>query len=232
MITVRHLTRYYGSVIAVDDVSFEVRPGSVTGLLGPNGAGKSTALRMMTGLTRPTSGCVTILGKPYAELPNPGRQVGVLLDASTHHPGRTGREVLALGAMLLGVSQARVEELLDQVELTPDEARRRIGQYSLAMRQRVGIAHALLGDPDVLILDDPASGFDRQGILWLRGLLCRFAEGGGTVLLSSHLEREIEVIADDLVLKSRGRIVAQGTRSELLPAEGAAKEEVFLSSVA
>ncbi|MEO7061412.1 MAG: ATP-binding cassette domain-containing protein, partial [Lapillicoccus sp.] len=152
--------------------------------------------------------------------PNPGRQVGVLLDASAQHAGRTGREVLVLGAMLMGVGKNRVDEMLETVGLTPDEARRRVRHYSLGMRQRLGIAHALLGDPEVLVLDEPANGLDPQGIHWMRGLLKAFAESGGTVLLSSHLLHEVEVIADELILIGRGRIVAHGSKEELLAGSG------------
>ncbi|MCL3862153.1 ABC transporter ATP-binding protein [Actinotalea sp. K2] len=220
MITVENLTKRYGSFTAVDDISFTLAPGTVTGFLGPNGAGKSTAMRIMAGLTPPTSGHATILGKPYAQLSNPGRQVGVLLDASAQHAGRTGREVLSIGAMVMGAGRDRVEEMLELVGLTPDEARRRLRHYSLGMRQRLGIAHALLGDPEVLILDEPANGLDPQGIHWMRGLLRGFAEGGGTVLLSSHLLHEVEVVADELILIGHGHIVAQGTKTELLAGSG------------
>jgi len=220
MIRVENLTKRYGGFTAVDDISFEVRPGSVVGFLGPNGAGKSTAMRMMTGLTPATSGRATILGHPYRDLHNPGRQVGVMLDASAQHPGRTGREVLRVAAISLGVSKARVEESLALVGLTQEEADRRVRNYSLGMRQRLGIAAALLGDPHVLILDEPANGLDPQGIHWMRGLLRRFADGGGTVLLSSHLLHEVQVVADDLVMIGRGRIVAMGSKDELLSRGG------------
>ncbi|SDT28389.1 ABC-2 type transport system ATP-binding protein [Friedmanniella luteola] len=216
MITIDRLSRRYGSFTAVDDISFEVRPGSVTGFLGPNGAGKSTAMRMMVGLTPPSSGAATVLGRPYRSLPNPGREVGVLLDAGAQHGGRTGREVLTLAAVLMGVGRARVDAMLALVGLSPTEARRRVKHYSLGMRQRLGIAHALLGDPQVLILDEPANGLDPAGIHWMRGLLRDFAARGGTVLLSSHLLHEVEVVADELVLIGRGRIVAQGAKTELL----------------
>ena len=220
MITVENLTKRYGSFTAVDDISFEVRPGSVVGFLGPNGAGKSTAMRMMTGLTPPTSGRSTVLGRAYRDLHNPGRQVGVMLDASAQHPGRTGREVLRLAAIQIGASRSRVEEALGVVGLTEDEAGRRVRNYSLGMRQRLGLASALLGQPEVLILDEPANGLDPQGIHWMRGLLRGFADGGGTVLLSSHLLHEVQVIADDLVMIGRGRIVARGTKDELLSRGG------------
>jgi ABC-2 type transport system ATP-binding protein len=220
MIEVTGLTKRYGAHIAVDDVSFRAEPGSVTGFLGPNGAGKSTTMRMMVGLTPPSAGHTTILGRPYAEIPNPGTQIGVLLDASAQHAGRTGREVLALSAMLMGLDRSRVDEMLELVGLTPVEAKRRVGNYSLGMRQRLGIANALIGDPRVLILDEPANGLDPAGIHWMRGLLRGFADRGGTALLSSHLLREVEVIADELVVIGRGRIVAQGSKTELLAASG------------
>ncbi|WP_278235658.1 ABC transporter ATP-binding protein [Isoptericola sp. AK164] len=220
MITVEHLTKRYGPVLAVDDVSFTADPGVVTGFLGPNGAGKSTAMRMMCGLTPPTSGTARVLGRPYAALANPGRRVGVLLDASAQHAGRTGRETLTLSALLTGVDRRRVDEVLDVVGLTPAEAGRRVRTYSLGMRQRLGLATALLGDPDVLILDEPANGLDPAGIRWMRDLLRDFAGRGGTVLLSSHLLAEIEQVADRLVVIGRGRVVAEGTKDELLRAAG------------
>src|SRR3954471_6069573 len=159
MITVENLTKRYGSTTAVQDVSFTVQPGSITGFLGPNGAGKSTTLRMLTGLTPPSSGTATITGKRYADLPNPGRVVGVMLDAAAQHPGRTGRETLLLNASLLGVPKTRADEMLEAGGVG-HAAKRRVGQYSLGMRQRLGIASALLGDPAVLILDEPANGMD------------------------------------------------------------------------
>jgi ABC-2 type transport system ATP-binding protein len=220
MIQVERLTRRYGTFTAVDDITFEARAGLVTGFLGPNGAGKSTAMRMMCGLTPASSGTATVLGRPYAALANPGRHVGVLLDASAQHAGRTGREVLTLGAVTMGIDRRRVDEMLDLVGLTSREANRRIRNYSLGMRQRLGIAHALLGEPQVLILDEPANGLDPAGIRWMRGLLRGFADDGGTVLLSSHLLSEIEIVADELVVIGRGRIVAQGAKAELLASAG------------
>jgi ABC-2 type transport system ATP-binding protein len=220
MITVNSLTKRYGAVTAVDDVSFEVKPGQVTGFLGPNGAGKSTTMRILCGLTPATSGTATVLGRPYAALPNPGRHVGVLLDASAQHAGRTGREVLALSAVLMGIDRSRVGEMLEVVGLTERESNRRVRNYSLGMRQRLGLAHALLGDPQVLVLDEPANGLDPAGIRWMRGLLRGFADEGGTVLLSSHLLNEIERVADDIIVIGRGQIVAQGTKDELLHGAG------------
>jgi len=220
MITVEGLTRKYGDFTAVDDVSFVCQPGSVTGFLGPNGAGKTTTMRVMVGLTKPTRGEVTIGGLRYADIPNPGRHVGVLLDASAQHAGRTGREVLAIGAKTMGLPMSRVDEMLELVSLTDKEAGRRVRNYSLGMRQRLGIAHALLGDPSVLVLDEPANGLDPAGIRWMRGLLRGYAERGGTVLLSSNLLNEVELIADEMILIGHGRIVAQGDKQSLLEGSG------------
>ena len=220
MITIEGLTKAYGAQLAVDDVSFTAAPGRVTGFLGPNGAGKSTSMRVMTGLTRPTSGSARIDGHLFADLPNPGREVGVLLDASAQHAGRTGRETLAIAQRTMGLPRARVAQMLATVGLTEAEAERRVRHYSLGMRQRLGIATALIGDPRVLILDEPANGLDPAGIRWMRDLLRDFADAGGTVLLSSHLLHEIEVVADDLVVIGNGRIVAQGSKAELLEAAG------------
>ncbi|WP_329007523.1 ATP-binding cassette domain-containing protein [Micromonospora rifamycinica] len=220
MITVDHLTKRYGPHPAVDDVSFRCEPGTVTGFLGPNGAGKSTTMRMLCGLTRPTSGTATVAGQPYRELPNPGREVGVLLDASAQHVGRSGRETLTLAARTMGVDADRVPAVLDRVGLNPVAAKRRVGAYSLGMRQRLGLALALLGEPRVLVLDEPANGLDPEGIFWMRGLLRDFADRGGTVLLSSHLLREVEAVADRLVVIGGGRVVAQGGKDELLAGAG------------
>jgi len=220
MIKVDRLTRKYGSFTAVDDISFVAEPGRVTGFLGPNGAGKTTTMRVMVGLTPATHGTVTIGGHHYKDIPNPGRHVGVLLDASAQHAGRTGREVLTIGARTMGLPDSRVDEMLRLVSLDERESKRRVRNYSLGMRQRLGIAHALLGDPSVLILDEPANGLDPAGIRWMRGLLKQYAERGGTVLLSSHLLHEVQQIADDLVMIGRGRIVAQGTPESLLQDSG------------
>ena len=221
MITVESLTKKYGSgAPAVDDISFTAASGRVTGFLGPNGAGKSTTMRIMVGLTPATSGTATIDGQRFVDLPNPGTQVGVLLDASAQHAGRTGREILTLAQRTMGLPRGRVQEMLDLVSLTSTEADRRVKNYSLGMRQRLGIGTALLGDPHVLVLDEPANGLDPAGIRWMRDLLRGFADRGGTVLLSSHLLHEIEVIADDLVVIGNGRIVASGTKAELLAGAG------------
>lgn len=221
MITVESLTKIYGrGLTAVDDVSFTAATGRVTGFLGPNGAGKSTTMRIMVGLTPATSGAAMIDGRRFTDLPNPGTEVGVLLDASAQHAGRTGREILTLAQRTMGLPRTRVPEMLDLVSLTADEADRRVRDYSLGMRQRLGIGTALLGDPHVLILDEPANGLDPAGIRWMRDLLRGYADRGGTVVLSSHLLHEIEVIADDLVVIGEGRIVAQGTKADLLASAG------------
>jgi ABC-2 type transport system ATP-binding protein len=220
MIAVEHLTKRYGRQVAVDDISFRCEPGTVTGFLGPNGAGKSTTLRMICGLTPPNAGNATVLDTAYRSLPNPGREVGVLLDASAQHGGRTGREALAISAMVQGVEPQRVDELLERVGLSRAAAKKRVRNYSLGMRQRLGIAQALVGDPRVLILDEPANGLDPEGIAWMRGLLRDFADRAGTVLLSSHLLREIEAVADNLVVIGNGKIVAQGRKDELLASTG------------
>ncbi|WP_139981736.1 ABC transporter ATP-binding protein [Nocardioides litoris] len=220
MITVEHLTRTYGSHTAVDDVSFTARPGRVTGFLGPNGAGKSTTMRVLVGLTPATSGTATVHGVRFRDLPNPGREVGVLLDASAQHAGRTGREVLTIAQRTLGLPADRVDAMLERVSLTRTEADRRVRNYSLGMRQRLGIAVALIGEPASLVLDEPANGLDPAGIRWMRDLLREYADGGGTVLLSSHLLHEIEVVADDIVVIGGGRIVASGTKAELLAGSG------------
>ena len=220
MITVEAVTKRYGPFTAVDDVTFTAEPGRVTGFLGPNGAGKSTTMRVVVGLTPPSTGTAHVLGRRFTDLPNPGLEVGVLLDASAQHAGRTGREVLTLAQKLMGLPRGRVDEMLDLVSLTDDEAARRVGDYSLGMRQRLGIAHALLGEPEVLILDEPANGLDPAGIRWMRGLLRGYADRGATVLLSSHLLHEIEVVADDLVVIGNGRIAAAGTKADLLATAG------------
>ncbi len=220
MIVVERVTKTYGGFRAVDDVSFVARQGRVTGFLGPNGAGKSTTLRVLAGLTRPDSGNATIDGRRFRDLPNPARRVGVLLDASAQHNGRTAREVLTLAATTVGLPRSRVPESLALVGLGEREAKRRVGNYSLGMRQRLGIAHALLGGPQVLVLDEPANGLDPAGIHWMRHMLRRFADDGGTVLLSSHLLHEVEQLADDIVLIGGGRIVASGPKDELLATTG------------
>jgi ABC-2 type transport system ATP-binding protein len=220
MIESQNLTKRFGGRTVVSDVSFRVEPGTVTGFLGANGAGKTTTLRMLAGLSEPDGGHAIVLGGRYRDLPNPGRRVGVLLDASAQHAGRRGREALAVSAQLMGVDQERVDVLLDLVGLDHSAARKRVRHYSLGMRQRLGIAHALLGDPEVLILDEPANGLDPPGMRWMRELLRDFADRRGTVLLSSHLLNEVDLLADRLVIIDLGRIVAQGSHAELLGGGG------------
>jgi ABC-2 type transport system ATP-binding protein len=219
MITVSGLTKQYGGRTVVDDVSFTLEPGTVTGFLGPNGAGKTTTMRMITGLVPSTAGSAFVDGRPYAALPNPGAVMGTLIDASAVHPGRTGRTHLRLLADTIGVPASRVDEVLELVDLT-GAARRRIGGYSLGMRQRLGIAGALLADPPVLMFDEPANGLDPEGIRWMRALLRGHAARGGTVLLSSHLLGEVEHTVDRLLVIGAGRIVADGPVSSLLGSDG------------
>ncbi|HEX4307101.1 MAG TPA: ATP-binding cassette domain-containing protein [Solirubrobacterales bacterium] len=220
MIEAEKLTKRFGGRAVVDDVTFRCEPGTVTGFLGPNGAGKTTTMRMICGFSKPDSGRAGVLGGEYRRLPNPGRRVGVLLDASAQHGGRRGREALAITALTMGVEEKRVEDLLGLVGLERSAARKRVRQYSLGMRQRLGIANALIGEPEVLILDEPANGLDPEGMRWMRGLLRDFAERGGTVLLSSHLLHEVDAIADRLVIIGGGKIVAEGSKEELLSDAG------------
>jgi ABC-2 type transport system ATP-binding protein len=220
MIESQGLTKRFGGRTVVDDVSFRCEPGTVTGFLGPNGAGKTTTLRMICGFSDPDAGTATVFGGAYRELPNPGRRIGVLLDASAQHAGRRGREALRISAETMGVRPERVGQMLELVDLDRAAAKRRVGAYSLGMRQRLGIANALLGDPEVLILDEPANGLDPEGMRWMRGLLREFADRGGTVLLSSHLLREVEAVADRLVIIGSGKIVAEGSREDLLADAG------------
>src|SRR3954449_386906 len=200
MIETDGLTKQRGGRTVVSDVTFRCEPGTVTGFLGPNGAGKTTTMRMLVGLSAPDSGRALLFGGRYRDLPNPGRRVGILLNASAQHAGRRGREALAVSARTMGVPVQRVDMLLKLVRLDDTAARRRVGRYSLGMRQRLGLAHALLGSPEVLILDEPANGLDPEGMRWLRQLLRDFAGAGGTVLLSSHLLAEVEAVADRMMI--------------------------------
>lgn len=231
MIEITHLTKKYAGRAVVDDVSFTCRPGTVTGFLGPNGSGKSTTLRMLCGLTPLSAGSATVLGGAYRDLPNPARRVGVLLDASAQHGGRTGREALTLACLTVGMPRGRVAELFAQVGLDERAARKRVRAYSLGMRQRLGLAVALLGEPEVLILDEPANGLDPEGIAWMRKLLRGFADRGGTVLLSSHLLGEVQAVADQVVLIHHGRVVQQGQTADLV-AGGRSLEDLFLTHTA
>ncbi|CAM3896524.1 ABC transporter domain-containing protein [Kibdelosporangium persicum] len=213
MITVEKLSKRFGDVLAVRDLSFTVAPGAVTGFLGPNGAGKTTTLRMILGLVSPTSGTATIDGSQYVDLPEPVRSVGAVLESTAFHPGHTARTHLRVLATAAGIARDRVHEVLALVDLD-HAAARRIGGFSLGMRQRLAIASALLGDPDVLILDEPANGLDPEGIHWLRGFLRALAVDGRTVLVSSHVLTEMAKTADHVVIINHGRLLASGPTAE------------------
>jgi len=217
MINVDHLTKRYGPVTAVDGLSFEVGPGRVTGFLGPNGAGKTTTLRMLLGLTAPTSGTATINGARYRDLPTPARTVGAALDNDCFHPGRSGAEHLRIMATAAGISRHRAATVLDIAGLA-EAGHRRVGTYSLGMRQRLTLATTLLGDPGVLILDEPLNGLDPDGIRWMRDLLRQLAGEGRTVLVSSHLLAETAQTVDDVVVINNGRLAAEGPVAELTAA--------------
>ncbi|MEU6258117.1 ABC transporter ATP-binding protein [Streptomyces sp. NPDC047043] len=216
-IDVHDLTKEYGTRRAVDHLTFSVRPGRVTGFLGPNGAGKSTTMRLVLGLDRPTSGTATIGGRPYAALREPLRHVGALLDAQAAHGSRTGRDHLRVLAASNRIPGRRVDEVLEETGLAP-VARRRVKTYSLGMRQRLGIAAALLGEPEVVMLDEPSNGLDPEGIIWIRALLRRLAGQGRTVLVSSHLMSETASFADHLVVLGRGRLLADTPMREFIHA--------------
>jgi ABC-2 type transport system ATP-binding protein len=224
-IVVDGLTKVYKKLVAVDHLSFTVQPGRVTGFLGPNGAGKTTTLRMVLNLVRPTAGTATIGGRRYADLTDPVRQVGAILEASGAHRGRSGRNHLRMLCDAAGIPVARADTVLDMVHLTA-AADRKFKGYSLGMRQRLGIAAALLGDPEVLILDEPANGLDPEGIRWMRDLLKSLADQGRTVLVSSHLLSEMEILADDVVILAAGKLVRQGTVSEIIDSMGATQIRV------
>jgi ABC-2 type transport system ATP-binding protein len=213
-IEVRDLTKRFGGFTAVDNLSFTVEPGRITGFLGPNGAGKTTTLRMLLGLIRPSSGSATIGGRAYHDIPTPMAVVGSALEATNFHPGRTGRDHLRVLADTAAVGTQRVDEMLELVGI-PAAARKRAGGYSMGMRQRLGLAAAMLGDPSVLILDEPANGLDPEGIRWLRGFLRHVAAQGKTVLISSHMLQEVEQTVDDVVIISNGRLVKQGAMADL-----------------
>jgi ABC-2 type transport system ATP-binding protein len=215
VIEAQGLTKHYGSTVAVDHVSFTVRPGMVTGFLGPNGAGKSTTMRMVVGLDRPTAGSVTIDGKPYAAHRDPLHQVGILLEAKAIHTSRSARNHLLALAATHGIPTRRVDEVLELVGLTA-VARRRAGGFSLGMGQRLGIASALLGDPAVLVLDEPVNGLDPEGVLWVRHLLKSLAAEGRTVFVSSHLMNEMAVTADHLIVLGRGKLLADAPTDEII----------------
>jgi ABC-2 type transport system ATP-binding protein len=213
-IVVAGLSKSFGTVRAVDNLSFTVEPGSVTGFLGPNGAGKTTTLRMLLGLVTPTSGTATIGGVPYGQISHPMQTVGAVLEASSFHPGRTARNHLRVYAAASGIPDRRADEVLAQVGLN-DAANRKVRTFSLGMRQRLGLAFALLGNPRVLLLDEPANGLDPEGIRWLRGFQRALADEGRTVLVSSHLLTEVQQSADRVVILSQGRLVREGSVAEL-----------------
>jgi len=215
MIEAKDLVKRFGDKVAVDHLSFSVEPGRVTGFLGPNGAGKSTTMRLILGLDHPTSGFATIDGKPYAELVNPLRTVGALLEAKSVHNGRSARNHLLFLAQTQGLRPSRVDEMLDLVGLR-DVANRRAGGYSLGMSQRLGVAAALLGDPRVLLLDEPVNGLDPEGVLWIRNLMKHLASQGKTVLVSSHLMNEMAVTADHLIVIGRGRLIADSATEDII----------------
>src|SRR6476660_3711386 len=219
-IEVRNLTKRFGTFTAVDNLSFTVEPGRITGFLGPNGAGKTTTLRMLLGLVRPTGGSATIGGQRYHDIARPMAVVGSALEATNFHPGRTGRDHLRVLADTAGVSAQRVDEMLELVGI-PAAARKRAGGYSMGMRQRLGLAAAMLGDPHVLILDEPANGLDPEGIRWLRGFLRHLSGQGKTVLISSHMLQEVEQTVDEVVIITNGQLVKQGTMADLHGSGGA-----------
>ena len=232
VVSVQHLSKTFGTVQAVDDLTFEVGPGRVTGFLGPNGAGKTTTLRMLLGLVVPTSGTTTIGGRMYHDLGTPGRVVGAALEASSFHPGRSARDHLRVLAPQVGVPTTRCDEVLELVGLA-DAARRRTGGFSLGMRQRLGLASTLLGDPKVLLLDEPANGLDPEGIAWLRSLLRYLAGQGRTVLVSSHVLSEVQQTVDDVVIIAKGRLVHASSLPELealARREGLARRTTLLAS--
>jgi ABC-2 type transport system ATP-binding protein len=222
----RSLTKSYGEVVAVDEISFSLPRGTVTGFLGPNGAGKTTTLGLLLGLAEPTSGDALVFGHRYRELEQPTHKVGAVLESGDYHPGRSGRDHLRMLALAAGLPLARVEEALALVELER-AAQRRVRGYSLGMRQRLGVAAALLGDPQLLILDEPANGLDPAGVRWLRTFLQKLAADGRTVLVSSHLLAEVAQTVDRVLIIDRGRLLAEGTLDELT-ADGRTLEDVYL----
>ena len=223
---IRSLTKRFGQLVAVEDLTFSLQAGTITGFLGPNGAGKTTTLRVLLGLAEPTAGDALVFGRRYRDLGDPAHRVGAVLESNDFHPGRSARDHLRVLAAAAEVAPTRVEDVLALVALE-DAADRRVRTYSLGMRQRLGLAMALLGDPELLILDEPGNGLDPAGVRWLRGFLRRFAEQGRTVLVSSHLLAEAAQTVDRVVIIDRGRLVTTG-RLDQLTAGGATLEDVFL----
>ncbi len=230
VVSCRALTKRYGELAAVDGVTFALEPGTVAGFLGPNGAGKTTTLRLLLGLAEPTAGEALVFGRRYRELDSPARRVGAVLESNDFHPGRSGRDHLRALALAAEIPRARVEEVLELVELEPVAARR-VKSYSLGMRQRLGLAGALLGDPELLILDEPANGLDPAGVHWLRGFLRRFAEQGRTVLVASHVLAEVAQTVDQVVIIDHGRLLTTGPLADLTE-RGRTLEDVYLELTA
>jgi ABC-2 type transport system ATP-binding protein len=226
VVSCRSLTKRYGNVLAVDEITFSLAPGTVTGFLGPNGAGKTTTLRMLLGLAEPNGGEAVVFGRRYRELEQPIRQVGAVLESTDYHPSRSGRDHLRMLALAAELPLSRVEEVLALVQLST-AAERRVRTYSLGMRQRLGLAAALLGDPELLILDEPANGLDPAGVRWLRTFLQSLAAEGRTVLVSSHLLAEVAQTVDRVVIIDHGRLLAQGALDELT-GNGRTLEDVYL----
>jgi ABC-2 type transport system ATP-binding protein len=230
VVSVRSLTKRYGEIVAVDEVTFSLQPGTVTGYLGPNGAGKTTTLRLLLGLAEPTAGDALVFGRRYRELEQPIRRVGAVLESGDFHPARSSRDHLRALALAAGLPLGRVEEVLELVELSA-AAKRRVRTYSLGMRQRLGLAAALLGDPELLILDEPANGLDPAGVRWLRTFLQTFAAQGRTVLVSSHLLAEVAQTVDRVLIIDHGRLLASGRLDELT-GDGETLEDVYLALTA
>jgi len=230
VVDVHQLTKHFGAIVAVDHASFSLRAGTITGFLGPNGAGKTTTLRLLLGLAEPTDGTALVLGRRYAELDQPIRNVGAMLESGDFHPARSGRDHLRSLARAARLPRGRVEEVLEIVKLEP-AADRRVKTYSLGMRQRLGLAAALLGDPQLLILDEPANGLDPEGVHWLRGFLRHFAQRGRTVLISSHVLAEIAQTVDQVIVIDRGRIVRAASLGELT-ANGRSLEDAYIDLIA
>jgi ABC-2 type transport system ATP-binding protein len=230
IVSVRGLTKRYGQLFAVDELTFSLEPGTVTGFLGPNGAGKTTTLRLLLGLAEPDAGEALVFGRRYEELDQPARRVGAVLESNDFHPDRSGRDHLRALALAAEVPRSRVEEVLDLVELEPVAARR-VKTYSLGMRQRLGLAAALLGNPELLLLDEPANGLDPAGVHWLRTFLRDFADRGGTVLVSSHLLAEVAQTVEQVVIIDHGRLVASARLDELA-GRGQTLEDAYLQLTA
>jgi len=230
VVTVSSLTKRYGELVAVEELTFSLRAGTVTGFLGPNGAGKTTTLRLLLGLAEPTGGEALVFGCRYRELDSPARRVGAVLESNDFHPGRSGQDHLRALALAAEISRGRVEEVLELVELEP-VATRWVKTYSLGMRQRLGLAGALLGNPELLILDEPANGLDPAGVHWLRGFLRRFAEQGRTVLVASHVLAEVAQTVDQVMIIDRGHLLTTGPLADLTE-RGQTLEEVYLELTA